>query len=200
MQIEFQILDALQKIHTPVLDGVMCLITSLGNAGIIWILLTIALLINPKIRRTKDGTACRLFGESGRRSGCILLAALILDLILCNGILKNLFHRVRPYDIRTSIELLVKRPLDYSFPSGHTAASFAAVAALYFTAVVALSFAGEKRAWKAALVLACLIAFSRMYLYVHYPTDVLGGVLVGIAAGYGGYRVVKALEQYKKEK
>ena len=97
MQIEFQILDALQKIHTPVLDGVMCLITSLGNAGIIWILLTIALLINPKIRRTKDGTACRLFGESGRRSGCILLAALILDLILCNGILKNLFHRVRPY-------------------------------------------------------------------------------------------------------
>ena len=192
MQIEFQILDALQKIHTPVLDGVMCLITSLGNAGIIWILLTIALLINPKIRRTKDGTSCRLFGESGRRSGCILLAALILDLILCNGILKNLFHRVRPYDIRTSIELLVKRPLDYSFPSGHTAASFAAV--------VALSFAGEKRAWKAALVLACLIAFSRMYLYVHYPTDVLGGVLVGILAGYGGYRVVKALEQYKKEK
>lgn len=89
-------------------------------------------------------------------------------------------------------KLLVKRPLDYSFPSGHTAASF--------TAVVALSFAGEKRAWKAALVLACLIAFSRMYLYVHYPTDVLGGVLVGIAAGYGGYRVVKALEQYKKEK
>ena len=55
MQIEFQILDALQKIHTPVLDGVMCLITSLGNAGIIWILLTIALLINPKIRRTKEG-------------------------------------------------------------------------------------------------------------------------------------------------
>ena len=80
----------------------------------------------------------------------------------------------------------------HSFPSGHTAASF--------TAVVALSFAGEKRAWKAALVLACLIAFSRMYLYVHYPTDVLGGVLVGILAGYGGYRVVKALEQYKKEK
>lgn len=191
MQIEFQILDALQKIHTPVLDGVMCLITSLGNAGIIWILLTIALLINPKIRRTKDGTACRLFGESGRRRGCILLAALILDLILCNGILKNLFHRVRPYDIRTSIELLVKRPVDYSFPSGHTAASFTTVAALYF--------AGEKKAWKMTLVLACLIAFSRMYLYVHYPTDVLGGVLVGILAGYGGYRAVKAWEQYRKK-
>jgi len=63
-----------------------------------------------------------------------------------------------------------------------------------------LYLAGEKKLWKFALVLACLIAISRLYLYVHYPTDVLGGVLVGILAGYGGYRVVKALEQYKKEK
>ena len=192
MQIEFQILDLLQKIHAPILDRVMCFITSLGNAGIIWILLNVVLLVNPKIRRTKDGMRCRLFGESGRQSGYILLAALILDLILCNGILKNLFCRVRPFDIKTSIELLVKRPVDYSFPSGHTAASFAAVAALYF--------AGEKKAWKIALVLACLIAFSRLYLYVHYPTDVLGCMLVGVLAGYGGYRLVKAWEQYKKEK
>ena len=183
MQIEFQILDALQKIHTPVLDGVMCLITSLGNAGIIWILLTIALLINPKIRRRKDGTACRLFGESGRRSGCILLAALILDLILCNGILKNLFHRVRPYDIRTSIELLVKRPLDYSFPSGHTAVSFAAASAAWFM---------KKRKTGVAFgAVACLIAFSRLYLYVHYPTDVLAGAVIGILCGAAASRLTE---------
>ena len=171
MQIEFQILDALQKIHTPVLDGVMCLITSLGNAGIIWILLTIALLINPKIRRTKDGTACRLFGESGRRSGCILLAALILDLILCNGILKNLFHRVRPYDIRTSIELLVKRPLDYSFPSGHTTSSVSAGLLLFFHLPLLFGIP--------CLSIALCIVWSRMYLAVHFPTDILGGVCIG---------------------
>ena len=138
--------------------------------------MTIVFLLIPKMRKT----------------GAVMTAALIIDLLLCNVILKNLVARTRPYDVNTGVQLLVSRLHDYSFPSGHTAASF--------TAVVALSFAGEKRAGKAALVLACLIAFSRMYLYVHYPTDVLGGVLVGILAGYGGYRVVKALEQYKKEK
>lgn len=75
---------------------------------------------------------------------------------------------------------------DYSFPSGHTAASFASVTALYL--------AGEKKLWKPALVLACLIAVSRLYLYVHYPTDVLGGMVFGILAGYVGYRLVKFLE------
>ena len=106
MQIEFQILDLLQKIHAPILDRVMSFITSLGNAGIIWILLNVVLLVNPKIRRTKDGMRCRLFGESGRQSGYILLAALILDLILCNGILKNLFCRVRPFDGDSSDRIL----------------------------------------------------------------------------------------------
>ena len=104
-----------------------------------------------------------------------MLAALILDLILCNGILKNLFHRVRPYDIRTSIELLVKRPLDYSFPSGHTAVSFAAASAAWFM---------KKRKTGVAFgAVACLIAFSRLYLYVHYPTDVLAGAVIGILCG-----------------
>ena len=176
MNIELSILDWIQTLHTPFLDKIMAFITRLGDAGIIWIVLSIVLLLIPKTRK----------------SGAVMVAALVVDVLLCNIVLKNLVARTRPYDVNTGVHLLVAKLHDYSFPSGHTAASF--------TAVVALSFAGEKRAWKAALVLACLIAFSRMYLYVHYPTDVLGGVLVGIAAGYGGYRVVKALEQYKKEK
>lgn len=83
------------------------------------------------------------------------------------------------------IQLLIPRPSDYSFPSGHTAASFTAVAALYF--------AGEKKMWKIALILASLIAFSRLYLYVHYPTDILGGIIVGIVCGYFGMCCTKIL-------
>ena len=70
--------------------------------------------------------------------------------------------------------------IDYSFPSGHTAASFTTAMALYL--------AGENKMWKPALVLAVLIAFSRLYLYVHYPTDILGGIITGCIAAYIGYR------------
>ena len=171
---ELQVLDALQTIHNPVLDTMMCAITRLGDAGIFWILLCMVLLILPKTRR----------------SGVILMAALLVDLVICNGILKPLVHRIRPFDVKTGIELLVKRPTDYSFPSGHTAASFASVTALYL--------AGEKKLWIPALVLAVLIAFSRLYLYVHYPTDVLGGVVAGLAAGALGYWLMKKVSELKK--
>lgn len=170
---EFQILDALQTIHNTVLDTVMCGITRLGDAGIIWILLCIVLLVLPKTRK----------------SGVILMAALLVDLVICNGILKPLVHRIRPFDVRTGIELLVKRPTDFSFPSGHTAASFASVMALYL--------AGEKKIWISSLGLAVLIAFSRLYLYVHYPTDVLGGVIIGVMAGALGYWLVKKVQELK---
>lgn len=170
MNIELKILDWFQTLHTPVLDKFMTSVTKLGNAGILWIILTVLFLLIPKMRKT----------------GVVMAAALIIDLLLCNVLLKNLVARTRPYDVNTGIQLLVAKLRDYSFPSGHTAASFASAAALYF--------AGEKKLWKPALVLACLIAVSRLYLYVHYPTDVLGGVVIGIIAGYLGYRLVKVLE------
>ena len=152
MGIELQFLNLIQEIRTTFLDVFMSNVTKLGNVGFIWILLTIILLVIPKTRK----------------SGVILAAALIVDLILCNVILKPLVARIRP--------------------SGHTAASVASVVALYL--------AGEKRLWKIALILACFIAFSRMYLYVHYPTDVLGGAVVGVISGYIGYKVTLRMSRH----
>ena len=169
MSIELNILDWFQTLHTPFLDKLMVFITSLGNAGIIWIVMTIVFLLIPKMRKT----------------GAVMAVALIIDLLLCNVILKNLVARTRPYDVNTGVQLLVSRLHDYSFPSGHTAAAFASVTALYL--------AGEKKLWKPVLVLACLIGISRLYLYVHYPTDVLGGVLAGAISGYLGYRFIQAI-------
>lgn len=171
---ELRFLDFLQTIHTPLLDKILAFITSLGNAGIIWIVLAVVLLILPKTRK----------------AGIIVAAALLMDLILCNLILKNLVARVRPYDVNTAIAILIKKPLDFSFPSGHTAASFAAMTALFL--------AKMKKAWIAALVLAVLIAFSRLYFYVHYPTDVLGGAIVGILSGIIGYAIVEKLDKRRK--
>ena len=171
---ELRFLDFLQTIHTPLLDKILAFITGLGNAGIIWIVLAVVLLILPKTRKT----------------GIIVVAALLMDLILCNLILKNLVARVRPYDVNTAIAILIKKPLDFSFPSGHTAASFAAMTALFL--------AKMKKAWIAALVLAVLIAFSRLYFYVHYPTDVLGGAIVGILSGIIGYAIVEKMDKRRK--
>ena len=170
---EIQILNMIQNLRTPLGDTIVPLITRLGDAGIIWIILTLILLLIPKTRKT----------------GVILTAALLVDLVLCNMLLKNLVARTRPFDVNTAVQLLIARPRDYSFPSGHTAASFASVTALYL--------AGEKKMWKAALVLAVLIALSRLYLYVHYPTDIIGGVIFGSLSGYLGYKIVEWIR--KKE-
>ena len=101
---EIQILNWLQSLHTPILDKIMQLITHLGDAGIIWIILTTVMILIPKTRK----------------SGVIMAAALIVDVILCNVILKNLIARVRPYDVITESQFA--KPKDFSFPSGHTAA------------------------------------------------------------------------------
>lgn len=161
---ELSILNWIQTLHNPILDQIMIFITRLGNAGAIWVLLTLILIVLPKTRK----------------SGIIMAVALVVDVMLCNMILKNIIGRIRPYDINTGVHLLISKPLGWSFPSGHTSASFASVTALYL--------AGEKKLWKPALVLGVLIAISRLYLYVHYPTDILGGIIVGIVSGYIGYK------------
>lgn len=165
LSIDFTILNFIyDNCRTAWLDVLMPLITKLGDSGAIWIVLAGCLLISRKYRKT----------------GIALCCALVLDTIVCNGILKPFVARIRPCDINTAVELLIPRPTDFSFPSGHTAASFAAVSALYFS---------RRKLWIPALFLALLIAFSRLYLYVHYPSDVVAGMLLGSIFGFIGYKL-----------
>lgn len=168
---EIEVLDALQNIHTPWLDKIMVAITSLGNAGILWIVLAAVLLIIPRTRKV----------------GICMAIALILDLLMTNCLLKNLVARTRPYDVANFTDLIVKKPTDYSFPSGHTAASFAAVTALFMSR--------KKMLGAISCVIAILIAFSRMYLYVHFPTDIIGGIVVGVIAGVAAGLILKAIDK-----
>ncbi|MFV0527401.1 MAG: phosphatase PAP2 family protein [Lachnospiraceae bacterium] len=161
--VEFAILDFIQThMRSGIGDVLMPAISALGNVGALWILLGVLALLSKKHRKT----------------GILILGALIIDLLLCNVLLKPLVARIRPCDVNTAVQLLIPRPTDYSFPSGHTAAAFAAVTAMYLA---------KERYWYWLLVPAILIAFSRLYLYVHYPTDILGGILVGILSAVLAY-------------
>lgn len=152
---ELSFLNALQNFHTPLLDQVMVFLTTLGNGGMVWIGLAIVLLVIPKYR---------IYGLT-------MLAALLISVFLGNVILKNIVARPRPSWVDPSVKLLIPNPTDYSFPSGHTFMSFAAAGSLFLY---------NKKSGAAAIVLASLIGFSRMYLYVHYPSDVLAGAFFGL--------------------
>ena len=163
--LELTILNWIQAhLRCGFLDAVLPAISWTCNHGELWILLAVVLLLV----------------RSQRKYGAAVSCALVLDLISCNIIIKPLVGRVRPFAVNTAVELLVKAPLDASFPSGHTAVSFAAV--------FALKTAGSPL-WKPALAVAVVIALSRLYLYVHWPSDVLAGALLGAAVGWAGAKL-----------
>ena len=160
LSIDGQILLFIQEhIRNVVCDVFFGGITHLGDAGIFWIVLTIALLC---FRQT-------------RRAGIYSASALVASLIVNNLILKNLVGRVRPYEVVAGLQCIVAPAVDASFPSGHTGASFAS----------AISISGQipKKYAVFLIVLTALIAFSRLYVGIHYPTDVLGGLVTGIGIG-----------------
>ncbi len=156
---ELSLLDMIQKLHSSVLNRIMILLTKAGDLGIIWILLVLLLLLN----------------KNKRQAGYVAVLALIFNALLCNVIIKPAVARIRPYEINTYVELLINKMSDYSFPSGHASAGFAVATALFYMK--------EKKLTICAYILAILISFSRLYLYVHFPTDVLGGMILGAACG-----------------
>ena len=170
---ELHVLDWMAAfMRRPLLDAWMPRITFLGDHGWFWVVLAIALMLY----------------KPWRRIGLTIGVALLLSLFVANLWLKPLVGRIRPYDVNPLAELLILAPKDFSFPSGHSQASFAAAFAL---------FCHQKKAGAAALGLATLIAFSRLYLYVHYPSDVLCGMVIGIALGWAAYLGV---EKFSKKK
>lgn len=173
---EFEILYFINNLHTPLLDKIMVFLTNLGDAGIMWIVIALGLL----------------FMKKTRKCGILMLASMVLGLIIGNVSLKNLIQRERPCWIDTNIVLLIPNPTDYSFPSGHTLASFEA----------AIMILLHNKKWGIpAIVLATLISFSRMYLFVHFPTDILGGIIIGTMisiAVYYGYEKIKSKQIIKQ--
>ena len=137
--------------HNTVTDTVFPIITSLGEAGIGWIVLSLVLLCFKKTRRT---------------GGLVLIAM-------------------------TDFPMLIARPTSYSFPSGHTSSSFAAA--------LILTLRHKKVGWL-AYIPAVLIAFSRIFLFVHYPTDVLAGILIGTISAHLTYFAAKAIQKRQAEK
>lgn len=147
------------------LDRIMPEISLLGNGGLIWIILTAAML----------------FSKDYKKIGLTLTVGLTLSLVMGNMILKPLIARPRPCWSEAGMQLLIAMPRDFSFPSGHTLSST-------ISTVIILLY--NKKIGTAAVILALLIAFSRLYLYVHYPTDVLGGILIGIVIAIAAYRIM----------
>lgn len=149
-----------ESVRNPILDNLMIFITSLGNGGMIWIAATIVLLIPKKTRK----------------AGIMSAVALLGSLIINNNIVKNIVQRPRPFVTFTDLQIIIPTPSEFSFPSGHTSSSFAAAAVFYRHL--------PKKLGLPSVILAGLIGFSRLYVGVHYPTDVIAGVLMGILLSY----------------
>ncbi len=176
-KMEAQILLWIQNnLRNPILDPIMQFITSLGDGGILWIVVTIVLLIIPKTRKT----------------GLLCLISLGFTVLVNNIILKNLVNRTRPYVAIPDLILITKEPGDASFPSGHTAASFSVAVVMLMTM--------KKRYGIPAIILATLIALSRLYVGVHYPTDVLGGFVVSTLIAVATVEISKPVSKSIEKK
>lgn len=174
--IDFSILNAIYStLKCAFMDIFMLICTYSTEGGFVWILAALICLCFPKSRKT----------------GLVMGLALIMGITLGNGVLKGLVMRSRPYTYpgyeHIESTLLIKKCWDSSFPSGHSLSAFEG-------AVPLLMY--KKKYGIPALVLALLVAFSRMYIFVHFPSDVLAGAALGTLFALVSYLIINAL--YKK--
>ena len=173
---EMNILYALQNWHDPVLDKLMVTLfsTIIGDKGQLWAILGILLL----------------FFKKTRKCGICVLLSYALAFVVGDFILKDFIARPRPCHADETVALLIKRPSSFSCPSVHTALAFAATMSV---------FLWNRKAGIPALVFAALVGFSRLYFFVHYPTDVLFGAILGAGVACGVHYVIKAICTRKKK-
>ena len=178
MSIDWHVLNWIQDyLRCGFLDVLMPFISALGNGGAIWLVTAAVLLCFKKYRR----------------HGVLLLIGLAAGVLIGNIGLKNIIARPRPCWLDTTVQLLIQNPGDYSFPSGHTLSS---------TIAAAILTSANRRFGYIAIPLAALIAFSRLYLFVHFPSDVLGAVCIGllvvfVVLCFGGRIMDRACERHK---
>lgn len=159
--IELDILDFIQNnLRSGPMDFLMVLVTYAGGLGAVWLAVALAYLLRG--------------GSAGRRIGLSIIVAIAIAFVVGDLVMKPLVARLRPCNVDVAVQLLVARPQDFSFPSGHASAAAAATTILFLA----------RSRWRmSAAALASLIAFSRLYLFVHYPTDVVAGAILGILCG-----------------
>ena len=164
-----------QHLSNPVLDVFFEFVSFLGNKGWIWIVFAIVLMAFPKTRK----------------AGVCNDIALLLCLLITNLCIKPLFDRLRPYEVDTALKIIIPHLSDGSFPSGHTCASFASVFAIgkYF-----------KKTSIPLYVFAVLMGISRLYLCIHFPTDVIAGAGFGILFGYIAYVINERIWLIRNQK
>lgn len=178
LNFDLAVFQWVQSIQTPLLTKLMVIITTLGDEGIIFILLGIVLL----------------FMKKHRKAGFAILVALVVMLVCNNLVLKELFARTRPFNLDETAYAwwyeiykfpeMVHKPSSYSFPSGHTSSAFAAALALVFY---------NRKIGIPTIVFAALMGFSRIYVEVHYCTDVIGAVIVSFIYAVFAVLIVNAL-------